>query len=46
MPVLEPITSGVPNYKVLGYEKDEIIWMGAGDGNMNGNGGSGNGNPN
>ena len=39
MPVLEPITTGVPNYKVLGYQKNEVIWMGDGgnDGNGNGN---------
>ena len=33
MPVLEPITKSVPNYQVLGYSKDEIIWMGTGSGN-------------
>ncbi len=27
MPVLEPITKAVSNYQVLGYTKDEIIWM-------------------
>ncbi len=26
MPILEPVTNGVPNYAVLGYEKDELIW--------------------
>jgi len=26
MPVLEPVTDLVPNYKVLGYTKAEIIW--------------------
>ncbi len=38
MPVLEPITKAVPNYQVLGYTKDEIIWMGTGNGNGNGTG--------
>jgi len=33
MPVLEPLTKSVPNYKVLGYEKDEVIWAGSGNGN-------------
>lgn len=27
MPVLEPVTKSVPNYAVLGYTKDEILWM-------------------
>jgi len=35
MPVLEPITKAVPNYQVLGYTKDEIIWMGTGHGGGN-----------
>jgi hypothetical protein len=26
MPVLEPVTSPVPNYAVLGYARDEVIW--------------------
>jgi hypothetical protein len=26
MPVLEPVTSPAPNYAVLGYRKDEVIW--------------------
>jgi len=26
MPVLEPVTSPAPNYAVLGYQKDEVIW--------------------
>lgn len=26
MPVLEPVTTGTPNYAVLGYAKDEVIW--------------------
>jgi hypothetical protein len=26
MPVLEPVTSPAPNYSVLGYRKDEVIW--------------------
>jgi hypothetical protein len=26
MPVLEPVTSPAPNYAVLGYGKDEVIW--------------------
>ena len=32
MPVLEPVTRMVPNYMVLGYEKDEVIWGGSGNG--------------
>lgn len=26
MPVLEPVTNGVENWKVLGYAKEEVIW--------------------
>jgi hypothetical protein len=26
VPVLEPVTSPAPNYAVLGYAKDEVIW--------------------
>ncbi len=26
MPVLEPVTRAVPNYAVLGYARDEVIW--------------------
>jgi len=26
MPVLEPVTAPEPNYKILGYLKDEVIW--------------------
>jgi hypothetical protein len=26
MPVLEPVTAPAPNYAVLGYAKDEVIW--------------------
>ena len=26
MPVLEPVTSPAPNYAVLGYAKEEVIW--------------------
>ena len=26
IPVLEPVTSSAPNYAVLGYARDEVIW--------------------
>lgn len=26
MPVLEPVTDDVPNYEVLGFSRDEVIW--------------------
>jgi hypothetical protein len=37
MPVLEPLTDPQPNHAVLGYTRDEMIWMGACQGNC-GNG--------
>jgi hypothetical protein len=37
MPVLEPLTDYVPNHAVLGYTRDEMIWMGECQGNC-GNG--------
>lgn len=37
MPVLEPLTDQMPNHAVLGYTRDEMIWMGACQGNC-GNG--------
>lgn len=30
MPILEPVTNGMPNYAVLGYSKDEVIWANGG----------------
>jgi hypothetical protein len=43
MPVLEPVTSPAPNYAVLGYQKDEVIFDTAGGGGGPGPGGPGGG---
>ena len=47
MPVLEPIVKFAPNYAVLGYNENEIIWKGKRNGSSNGNANAGsNGNSN
>ena len=43
MPVLEPVTSSVPNYAVLGYRRDEILFPTGGGGGGGGGGGRGGG---
>jgi hypothetical protein len=46
MPVLEPVTSPAPNYAVLGYQKDEVIFeTGGGGGPGPGGPGGGGGGP-
>jgi hypothetical protein len=38
MPVLEPVTDPVPNYAVLGYQREEVIFKtSGGDGGKGGN---------